>query len=128
MSYSADPVLDAERHYDSIDRERAEREREEDALSAAFLAAAKRGDMHAFAPYAGRTTDWDNKLPGGGYGTRAQTVGEVMWDTLDGPRGQITHMAMKVLCAAAQGALLQGDAAELIEQMARVFAQQNAGG
>lgn len=111
MHYTDDPVADAERH---ISR-KAKRDDAANAyqryLSAQFLAAARRGDMTARAPFA-------PQLEG-----REQTVGQVMDESFDLSSGPTFDDVFALLCSAANGRDVSKEANELVKRAADAWAQ-----
>jgi hypothetical protein len=136
MSYSADPVLDADRHTDEMFRKSDEQDREEMALAGRFLAMAKQADANALCDFAS-TTDWDamkrqpidprtaTRLP-----KRQQTLAEVMAESLDYSDGPSLSEALQLLLNVAHGADLVNAPAQaraLLGRMAEKWAYFNVG-
>lgn len=110
------------RALDSMNAESALRERTFAMLVSEFRSAAARADADAIASFAGTCTDYKNPQPGGGYGKRLQTVGEVVSDAME---YGFTHRAMQVLLNAAAGRASQRDAQVLLDELAATWAEQN---
>jgi len=136
MSYSADPVLDADRHTDEMFRKSDEQDRAEMALAGRFLAMAKQADANALCDFAS-TTDWDamkrqpidqrtaTRLP-----KRQQTLAEVMAESLDYSDGPSLSEALQLLLNVAHGADLVNAPAQaraLLGRMAEKWAYFNVG-
>ena len=109
---------------DTQGREDAQRQAQVSMLRDEFIKAVLRCDAFAIATFAGTTTDFTQRLPGGGYGKRPQTVGEVVHDAVDNK--QFRHRAMQILLNAAAGRGAQRDAQQLLEEMATVWAEEAA--
>lgn len=89
-----------------------------------FLAAAQRCDAQVIATFAGTTTDFSKRLDGGGYGRRAQTVGEVVHDAVDNRK--FRDRAMQILMNAAAGRGTQRDAQQLLDELAAHWAEEQS--
>lgn len=87
-----------------------------------FLSAAQQCNAGAIATFAGTTTDFSQRLGGGGYGRRPQTVGEVVHGVVDNK--QYRERAMQILLNAAAGRGTQRDAQQLLEEMAAAWAEE----
>lgn len=122
-------------HY-APDVEAAEAKAQAAELRRQFARAAATGDANAVCPWAPLTTDWDaikrqpidqrttTSLP-----KRAQTLAQLMFESLDYGSGPSMTEAMHLLLAAAHStdtdlALLAGD---LLDRMGAAFAEQNSG-
>jgi hypothetical protein len=99
-------------------------ERAELRMAQDFEAAAQRRNVAAIAPFAGYTKDWTAHRAGNTNAKRAQTVGEVLIDSLEG--SQLRFEAMAILCEVAYGDASQvARARALIHNMGVAYAQQN---
>ena len=87
MSYSTDPVQDADRHYGALHAQQDAQEHAESQAADDFMAACRKCDANAVAAFAGQTTDWNAARLSGFLGTprpmRKQPLSEVMADALD---------------------------------------------
>lgn len=128
MSYSTNPVMDADRHLTAQDSYQDATEKAERLVADEFLKAAREGRMQAPALFAPSTTDWLAPLKADGTRyMRYQQVGEVLGDSLGYGAGPTLSEAMGLLCKVAYGAEPQKAAArELLGRMAEAFARQNA--
>jgi hypothetical protein len=121
------PSLDAARHDERRFAETDNRQAAERDLAEQFMAAAKRGDMAAWAQFAGLTTDWKVRTATGDKNAkRPQLVGEVLADSLQYDAPSISEV-MGLLCAVSRGDDQTTMAQMLLTRMARTWAAQNAG-
>ena len=110
-----------------IDAEQAARQAQERSLAEQFMAAAKRGDMAAWAQFAPLTTDWKVRTDTGDKNAkRPQLVGEVLADSLQYKAPAMSDV-MGLLCAVARGEDQTLTAQLLLTQMAHTWAAMNAG-
>lgn len=128
MSYSTNPVQDADRFQSAAYSYQEAAEQAERLLVDEFIKAARAGRMQAPALFAPSTTDWlaPPKADNTRY-MRYQLVGEVLGDSLNYGMGPTLAEAMGLLCKVAYGGESQKEAAQaLLGRMALAFAQQNA--
>lgn len=136
MSYSSNPVLDADRHTEEVFDLAERQQAAEVALGAKFLKLAGKADANAVCDFA-TTTDWDavkrqpvdqrtaTRLP-----QRHQTIAEVMTDALDYTDGPSLCEVMQLVLNVAHGSDLvntQAQARELLGRMAAKWAHFNVG-
>jgi hypothetical protein len=136
MSYSTDPVLDADRHTASLYASQAAQEQAEAAMDRGFRAACDLGDAKAMAPWAPLTTDWDavNKRPvdqrhATSLPKRQQTLAEVMFECLDMRAGPDISEAMQLILNVANGKDPQAaidQARSILNKMVSAYVAQNA--
>jgi len=135
MSYSTDPVLDADRH---LAERYAEQERQDDAIYGmrdSYRTECQQQDAGARATWAPLVTDYDNCRAFGvgcdapGRPTRFQTLTEVMTESLDFTNGPAMAEAMQLILNVAHGSDLANQPAaarKLLNRMAMVYASHHA--
>ena len=126
MSYSTDPVLDAQRHFDGRDAYQSAQDKAEADMTSEFLAAVKAGDMQELAMFA----PMRGELVRGVFcrDFRYQTVAEVMVDSLDYGKGPGIEDVIGFVASVANKPGQDHSAAAqlLITKMACAFAWYNA--
>lgn len=95
-------------------------------MADAFTSAAIAGDMTAPAYFAPKINDYRLSRAGVTPPKRAQTVGEVMADSLDYGNGPSMYDAMRLIAHAATGADVADMARSLLNRMADAYAHYNA--
>lgn len=126
MSYSTNPVLDAARHTDALYSFSEAVDKAEQDLAWDYAMACKAGDVKAEADFAPARTDYTKRTPFEGvYPVRAQTLAEVLFDSLDYTDGPSFDDVFAVLLRVAN----EGDkqAAELVSRMGKKWASMNVG-
>ena len=113
MTYSTDPVLDADRYFSALTQEEGERAARIAYLKESFLKALQ-GDVTTLAHFAPRT----------GWRDSSTTVADVMLDAMDSKN--FCPRLMQVVANAAAGKGCQRDAAQLLEEVAEHWADREA--
>lgn len=131
MSYSSDPVLDAARHYDALADLNEAYNKAEFENAQSFIASAEKCDANLVIDWAGMVTDLEKTprpIVAGSYvAKRYQTMGELMLEALDYPKGPDMSEAMQLLLNVAYGdpEIAKQQACALILRMADVWAANN---
>jgi hypothetical protein len=127
VTYSTNPVRDADRYLTAADTYLEDRANAEKLMADEFLAATRAGRMDAPALFAARTADHvaPKKADGSRY-QRYQVISEVMTESLDYGDGPKMADLMDLLCRVAKGEVQTAAARELLNRMAASFAKYNA--
>ena len=130
MSFSTNPVFDADRFYAAQHMRDEQLYQAEAALVEAFTAACKRGDANAIVDWAPAVTDFDAMRKAGlPFSSRdlvrCPTLAEVMNDALDFARGPSYTQVFQLLMNVANGANCQAQGSALIGEMAKRWAEHN---
>jgi hypothetical protein len=126
MSYSTDPVADAARHYDALDKEQEAQDRHRASLHRELVQVIAKQDANAVCPFsmtrdtelATRPIVWE------GVPFRAQTLAEVLNDSLDYTNGPNMTEVMQLLLNARTSTDVQiaVQAGDLLDRMAASWA------
>lgn len=124
MSYSTDPVLDAERHTSALNRYSEAVKAAELQMSAAFVNRAQRGDAGAAAEFAPAVRDYSKGIQSADtLPKRAQRLHECIREAVD--YLDTEQELMQLLINAATGLDVRADAQKFIADCASKFAQIN---
>lgn len=137
MSYSTNPLYDAQRHYAARDKEDDAQEAAEQAMQCEFLSLCCKCDANVLAKFAPMTTDFAKQAlhvvgsiplqrP-----MRQQLLHEVVIEALDYGVGPTTSQLVQLLLNVAYGssyAEVQLQAAALLRDLAASFSKHNAEG
>ena len=126
MSYSTDPVLDAQRHYDAL-YSHADRVREAELqMSTEFMKLALRGDAGAIADFAPPVLDFSQGVSNvRNVPKRVPRLHECIREAVDSLDNE--QELMQLLLNAANGMDVRADATLLLSQCASKFAKTNVG-
>ena len=123
MSYSTNPVQDAERHYAKIQARDSLIDQAERDVYEQFMAAALAGDANAVCKWAPMIRDFDQPPgPGGERRKRCQTFSEVLTEATDSVTGVQLYEVHQLLLNAANGANVTSQALDLLRRSASHFA------
>jgi len=120
-----DPVIDAARHYDALHSFSEAVDKAEADLAWDYAMACKQGDVKAVADFAPDVNDYSVKPVNGTYAKRPQTLGDVMFESVDYSNGPSFDDVFAVLLRVAN----EGDkeAAALVSRMGKKWANMNVG-
>lgn len=122
MSYSTDPVRDADSHLTRVHNESVERASAEMLLASDFAADFLARPMTAPTTTGQKRNDYEHKNGVLAITERAARVGEVIADSLDYSQGPELDDVFALIQRAAHGQDIQADARSLIARAAAVFA------
>ena len=123
MSYSTNPVQDAERHHAKIQARDSLIDDAERDVYEQFMAAALAGDANAVCRWAPMVRDETKPLGANGYQPkRCQTFSEVLTDATDSEIGVQQYEVHQLLLNAANGADVQAQAVDLLKRSGAYFA------
>jgi hypothetical protein len=126
MSYSSDPELDAQRHYDKVHAYDKRVREAELVMSTSFVNLAMRGDAGAVADFAPAVLDFSQgvanvrKIP-----KRVPRLHECISEAVHSLNNE--QELMQLLINAANGMDVRADATLLLSQCAAKFAETNVG-
>lgn len=125
MAY-LDAVQDADSYWDARHREQEAQEAAEIQMEQEFIAAVRKGDMHARAEFGHQVTERVTGSDGKPrIIKRTATVGECLQDACDYGDEWLTPV-FQVLADAAKGQDVQRAAADLVRELARTYASHHA--
>ncbi len=129
MSYSTDPVKDADRHYGPIYAAQERMEKAREMAAEDFLAACSKCDANALATFAPMVPDYtdciNNKFVVYPLPKRYQTLAEVMRDTSEGIQMELMQILLNLVYGDEEKDITILWARFFIEKLADKYAEEN---